>query len=393
MGVVVLHHDDPVHFAHFGPGGRIVTASDDKTAKVWDASGKLWRTLVGHTGAIVEAVFSADGRLVLTASVDGTARLWKTETGALVTSFDGHRQGFMRARFTPDGRFAVTASSDGGVRFWRLPSAGDGHHGAVVQALLLEDSSIAFTRDDEGCTLRWDLSRPGSPSGGTGCVENMLAPGIMTGGPWTVVGGEGATFWIWGSGGQAQRAQLSAVNRPLRALGLDANDGRLMTVDARFHLDTWALPEPHNLSHQTLAPQKPIGEIWDVQFSADGQRVVTACTDGMLAEWDSRSFLRKRELAGVGGPLHTVDVSAKGDYIVGSGGEGLRVWRSNDDQPVFDFSNATSRRLPLALTGPAWRPLPMDISASGTSRPSSSSRARRQWMASTSASIRRASSC
>jgi hypothetical protein len=55
----------------------VLTASRDKTARLWEAdSGKLLATFQGHTEAVWIAVFSPDGRHVLTASVDKTARLW-----------------------------------------------------------------------------------------------------------------------------------------------------------------------------------------------------------------------------------------------------------------------------------------------------------------------------
>ena len=65
--------------AVFSPDGRrVLTASRDKTAQLWEAeSGKLLVTFQGHTDAVESAVFSPDGRRVLTASRDKTARLWE----------------------------------------------------------------------------------------------------------------------------------------------------------------------------------------------------------------------------------------------------------------------------------------------------------------------------
>ncbi|MCA9955173.1 MAG: PD40 domain-containing protein, partial [Anaerolineales bacterium] len=66
-----------VNSAVFSPDGqRILTASSDSTARLWDADGKLLATLEGHTGTINSAVFSPDGQRILTASYDSTAKLW-----------------------------------------------------------------------------------------------------------------------------------------------------------------------------------------------------------------------------------------------------------------------------------------------------------------------------
>ena len=58
-------------------GARVLTASDDGTAGLWDAAtGAELAVLRGHEGGIRSAVFDASGTRVLTASEDGTARIW-----------------------------------------------------------------------------------------------------------------------------------------------------------------------------------------------------------------------------------------------------------------------------------------------------------------------------
>src|SRR5207245_7474555 len=68
-------HSDAVYQAEFSPDGqRIVTASWDKTARVWNAAnGQLVAKLEGHSGAVWHAAFSPDGQRIVTASGDKTA--------------------------------------------------------------------------------------------------------------------------------------------------------------------------------------------------------------------------------------------------------------------------------------------------------------------------------
>jgi WD40 repeat protein len=71
---------------------RVVTASLDGTAKIWDAkSGKLLFTLRGHSGAVHTAEISGDGTQVVTAGDDGTAKIWDARSGKLVRTLKGHK--------------------------------------------------------------------------------------------------------------------------------------------------------------------------------------------------------------------------------------------------------------------------------------------------------------
>jgi len=66
-----------VYQSAFSPdGARIVTASRDRTARIWDAHSGRELARYEHDAAVAQAAFSPDGREVVTASDDGTARLW-----------------------------------------------------------------------------------------------------------------------------------------------------------------------------------------------------------------------------------------------------------------------------------------------------------------------------
>ncbi|MDP6960875.1 MAG: hypothetical protein QF595_05055 [Dehalococcoidia bacterium] len=76
-------HDGGVESAAYSPDGRrIVTAGQDRTAKVWEAqTGKELLTLTGHNGPVTSAAYSPDGRRIVTAGQDRIAKVWEAQTG------------------------------------------------------------------------------------------------------------------------------------------------------------------------------------------------------------------------------------------------------------------------------------------------------------------------
>jgi WD40 repeat protein len=119
---VALEHTGPIKDAAFSADGKqMITASADETARVWDATtGKPVTAPLAHHGSVTAVAFSADRTRVVTASEDGTARVWDAETGRPVTAPLEHPDSVTSAAFSPDGTRVLTTSRDGRARVWTL---------------------------------------------------------------------------------------------------------------------------------------------------------------------------------------------------------------------------------------------------------------------------------
>ncbi len=101
-------------------GARVISASYDKTLKIWDLkTGEQIRILKGLTGRINAVAVTPDGTRVISASYDRTLKVWDLETGEVIGTFSGDGA-LMTCAISPDGKTIVAGEASGKVHFLRL---------------------------------------------------------------------------------------------------------------------------------------------------------------------------------------------------------------------------------------------------------------------------------
>jgi WD40 repeat protein len=284
-------HKGDVVSASFSPdGSRIVTASGDKTARIWDTQGKLLTTLTGHTGDVRSANFSPDGSRIVTASGDKTARIWDTQ-GKLLATLTGHTKSVWSAAFSPDGSRIVTASGDKTARIWDVQgnrlTTFTGHTSYVRSAVFSPDGKKIVTASGDETARIWDVqgNRLTTLTGHTSYVSSasfspdgekiVTASGDKTARIWDTKGRLLSTFTDHTS--DVRNASFSPDGSKI-VTASDDNTSRIWNAEGNF-LTTLAILIGHTNS------------VWNASFSPDGSKIVTASDDNTSRIWNAQGNL------------------------------------------------------------------------------------------------------
>ncbi|HEY0366645.1 MAG TPA: WD40 repeat domain-containing protein, partial [Pyrinomonadaceae bacterium] len=331
-------------------GNAIVTSSGDSTARLWTIDGQLIKELRGHSKPLSSALFSPDGKFVVTASADNTVRVWDSLDGKLITNFRGHSQAVNGVAFSSDGQFIVTASDDQTARLWRF-HPGDRGTGSTIESW---EHSAAVT------------SIACSPNGSE--VAATTRDGKLS---WTGLGMQRSVPFMYLVDRSAKVANVrfspdgQSIATTKGAAGVIYNiDALRAFVDAKNSELLYNEAPPPGSAAKNEKKSEPdgvkleghAGDINSVAFSPNGNLVVTASADGTARVWEAATGKTVGELRGHSNSVNSASFSPDGKFIVTASDDAtVRLWDATRFALVRNIGGTYPRAVSSAEYSPDGR--------------------------------------
>ena len=301
----LVGHEQGITSCAFSPNGRLVlTASLDRTLRLWDTIQGTQVTTIATDDEVRACALSPDGRRVLSGSKNGDLCLWDIETGARLARFQGHSSPIVSCAFSPDGTEVVSGSIDRTVKLWNAiedshSGTARGHEGRVCAISFSRDGRSVASAGEDGTVRTWD-------------AESGLADRVLV-----------------GHGHAVQACEFSF-------------DGRyLLSADERGGVKQWDLGNGvEHASQKVLTSNSPMRTS---VFSPDSRAVVfvventahvaVAAVDSRWSEGGRFATLSTRAIA--------CGYSPDGRRLVTVGHDGLKVWSALPSAPGVSSTGET----------------------------------------------------
>jgi len=336
--LVLSGHADRVQTAAYSPDNtRIVTAAADKTARIWDArSGATVAVLTGHGDAVNCAVFSPDGARVVTASEDMTARIWDADTGKELRVLSGHRNHVNTAAYSPDGARILTASDDKTAEIWDARSGAklallSGHGDVVYTAAYSPDGSRIVTASADKTARIWDARSGAQLLTLSGHSDRVYDASFAFDGARIVTASSDHTARIWDARSGAPLGLLSGHLDRVRSARFSPDGARIVSASDDQTARIWNA----GMGAELAVLSGHSDRVYRAAYSPDGTRIVTSSGDESARLWDARSGLALAVLSGHQGYVYSAAFSPDGARVVTAGyDKTARIWDAHSGASV-----------------------------------------------------------
>lgn len=230
---------------------QIITAGQDKNIKIIDiATGKVVKTLSGHTNLINNLAIAPASDLLVSGSYDNTVNLWQISTGKLLRSQTGHTDKIWGLAISPDGKQVVSASRDKTVRVWDVKTGENlktlQHPAGVTCVLITPDGKRVISGSTDNLIRVWDLTSAKKLFELSEHKDMIGAIAITSDGKYLFSGGKDGqnSIRLWNLQTKSSIWNLIGHTDLVTSLVITPDNLQLISGSQDKNINIWQIPKP-----------------------------------------------------------------------------------------------------------------------------------------------------
>ena len=330
----IIGHDALVEHVEFSPvdNSVLLTASHDGTARLWDIDGVL-TTALHHEYPPTFAVFSPDNVHLLTGGGDSAADLWDVVSGRQIAELDTHEI-VQSATFSADGSRLATASLGGRVLVWDVASKREvtqfKSNDGLLHVQFSPDGDLLEADSIHGTAQLWDAAS-GTELAVVKTSAKLPQAIFSPDGALVLTATDDNAAHLLRTDGTEFKVLIGHQNRITAAAF--SPDGQLAVTGSLDHTARiWSIKDGNNVA--TLKGHSD--ELTAVAFSQDGQSLLTASRDGTVRIWSVSAGTEKVVLRGHSGAVDSAQFSPNGLYVVTASSQDrtVRLWGAQSGREI-----------------------------------------------------------
>ncbi|OHU84335.1 MULTISPECIES: pentapeptide repeat-containing protein [Pseudoalteromonas] len=272
--------------AVLGDGITVVSASADGTLRLWNSqTGECLKVLQGHQSSVTACTVLGDGRTIASAG-GNELRLWDSRTGECLEVLKGHKEEVHGFAVLGDGTTLISASYDAELRVWNTCTGScirtiAAHKGSAFGCAVLGDGKRLVSSGSDHVLRIWDSETGTCLQTLVAHADPVLACAVLGDGETIVSASRDCTLRLWDSqtGVCLQTIDVETTIDSISVLG----DGVTVVCCGRGGAELWNTDTGEYV--HTLGVE--YSWLTDCAVFGDDKTLVTASHDGQLRVWDS----------------------------------------------------------------------------------------------------------